>query len=62
MDNKGQTIKTKKVVQHWIETSDSDYKTMVELFESKRYHWSLVIGHITIEKLLRGCKEIKVTF
>jgi HEPN domain-containing protein len=43
-----------KIINHWIESSDEDFKTMHDLFEQKTYHWSLFIGHICIEKLLKG--------
>lgn len=43
-----------KVVNHWIETSEDDFKTMLVLFETKSYSWSLFIGHISTEKLLKA--------
>ena len=44
-----------KIVQHWIETSDDDFNTMLILYRSKSYHWALFMGHIAIEKLLKAC-------
>ena len=35
--------------------SDDDFKTMLVLYDSKSYSWSLFLGHISIEKLLRLC-------
>ena len=43
-----------KIYNHWIESSNKDFKTMINLFKSKDYHWSLFIGHIVIEKLLKA--------
>ena len=43
-----------KIVKHWIETSDSDFNTMLILFRSRQYNWSLFMGHIAIEKLLKA--------
>jgi HEPN domain-containing protein len=43
-----------KIVNHWIETSDDDFNTMLTLFGSKSYHWALFMGHIAIEKLLKA--------
>ena len=43
-----------KIVQHWTETSDDDFNTMLILFRSKSYHWALFLGHIAIEKLLKA--------
>ena len=49
-----------KIFNHWIATSDKDYKTMIHLFEVKDYHWSLFIGHIVIERLLKAM-VVKIT-
>ena len=43
-----------KVVAHWIESADRDYKTMNNLFKSKDYAWSLFVGHLVIEKLIKA--------
>ena len=42
------------LVKHWVESSDNDFNTMLILFDSKSYHWSLFIGHIVVEKLLKA--------
>ncbi len=34
--------------------ADNDYKTMLNLYKSGDYHWSLFIGHLVIEKLLKA--------
>lgn len=43
-----------KIVKHWIDTSDEDFQTMLYLFDSKSYGWSMFLGHISIEKLLKA--------
>ncbi|NJK85865.1 MAG: HEPN domain-containing protein [Bacteroidales bacterium] len=43
-----------KIIKHWIETSDEDFNTMLTLYNSKSYGWSLFLGHISIEKLLKA--------
>ena len=43
-----------RIVNHWIESSDRDFKTMKNLYQSKDYSWSLFIGHLVIEKLLKA--------
>lgn len=43
-----------ELIKYWIETSDQDYNTMIHLFESKDYHWSLFMGHLVMEKLLKA--------
>jgi len=43
-----------EIILYWVETSDSDHNTMTHLFEAADYHWSLFIGHLVIEKLLKS--------
>ena len=49
-----------EIVSYWIQSSDRDYKTMLHLYETKDYCWSLFLGHLVIEKLLKSfyCKNI----
>jgi HEPN domain-containing protein len=47
-------IDIEKTYSHWINTSDKDFVTMMHLFRSKDYHWSLFIGHIVVERLLKA--------
>lgn len=42
------------LINYWVETANKDYNTMLNLFNSKDYHWSLFIGHLVIEKLLKA--------
>lgn len=41
-------------IKYWVESSDKDFKTMMDLFDTKNNHWSLFIGHLVIEKLLKA--------
>ncbi len=43
-----------ELIKYWLEASEIDYKAMNNLFESKDYVWSLFIGHLVIEKLLKA--------
>lgn len=52
MDNK--RIDKEKLIKYWIDSSDDDYDTMIDMFKSKRFSWSLFIGHLMIEKLLKA--------
>lgn len=54
-------IDIEKIFYHWIDSSDKDYETMVHLFKSKDYSWTLFLGHIVIEKLIKASvvKKIK---
>lgn len=53
-------METKDLINYWIKTSDNDYNAMLNLFNSKDYHWSLFIGHLVIEKLLKAIYVKKV--
>jgi len=54
MTDSNSNIDVDKVVKHWIETSDDDFETMLKLFNSKSYGWSLFLGHISTEKLFKA--------
>lgn len=43
-----------KYIKYWIESSTNDYDAMKNLYKSKNYNWCLFIGHLVIEKLLKG--------
>ena len=42
------------LMNFWIESSDSDYETMKVLYNNKKNTWCLFLGHLVIEKLLKG--------
>ena len=44
----------KDLIKYWIKSSDQDIKAMDHLFNNKDYHWSLFLGHLVIEKLLKA--------
>ena len=43
-----------KLIKYWVDSSDDDFETTIVMFESKRYSWSLFVGHLMIEKLLKA--------
>ena len=47
--------------RYWEETSDRDYITMRNLYDSGDYHWSLFMGHLVLEKLLKACYVMNVS-
>ncbi len=47
-------MKKEELIDYWVKTADSDYNTALNLFKSKDYHWSLFLGHLVIEKLLKA--------
>ncbi len=53
-ENEQNNFEAEKIINHWVESSDIDYETMLSLFESNHYNWTLFIGHLLIEKLLKA--------
>ena len=45
---------SEQLVTFWTETSDKDFDAMNILFENKQYAWSLFMGHLVLEKLLKA--------
>lgn len=43
-----------ELVAYWLDTADRDYQTTKHLYDSGDYHWSLFMGHLVIEKLLKA--------
>jgi len=41
-------------MNYWIESSNDDYQTMKNLYNSKDYSWSLFLGHLVIERLIKA--------
>ncbi len=44
----------KNFIDYWIKTSEHDFITMEHLLEKGDYLWALFIGHLVVEKLLKG--------
>lgn len=42
------------LIIYWVETANRDYATMLNLYKSRDYLWSLFIGHLVIEKLIKA--------
>jgi len=43
-----------RMMKYWIDSSDDDFEAMLTLFDNNHYSWSLFIGHLMIEKLLKA--------
>lgn len=43
-----------EVVLFWINSSEDNYNSMINMFNAGEYVWSLFIGHLAIEKLLKA--------
>ena len=44
----------KKLMNHLITRSDQDFDTRMHLYNSKDFHWTLFMGHLVIERLLKA--------
>jgi len=42
------------LMQYWFESADEDYDTMLYMKAGKKNTWCLFMGHLVIEKLLKG--------
>ncbi len=47
-------MKKDNLTFYWVETANRDYKTMLNLYKSRDFHWSLFLGHLVIEKLIKA--------
>lgn len=46
--------KLQMAYEHWLEMADNDAETMQHLYQSGDRHWSLFLGHLVLEKLLKA--------
>lgn len=53
-----------EIIKYWLISANIDFKAMNSLFKSGNYMWSLFIGHLVLEKLLKVyyVKRIDVNF
>lgn len=49
-----------ELINYWISSSEQDYNTMKHLYDSHDYHWSLFMGHLVLEKILKAVYIAKV--
>ena len=47
-------MQKEELIKYWIDSSDRDFLAMVHLSEKGDYSWSLFIGHLVVEKLLKA--------
>lgn len=50
-----------ELLKYWVESSDKDFQAMVHLLEKGDFTWSLFIGHLVIEKLLKAWHVQKIS-
>ncbi|MDP2890327.1 MAG: HEPN domain-containing protein [Bacteroidota bacterium] len=51
MDNE---FNKERIINFWIESSEKDFKTMIDLYQTQNNNWALFMGHLVIEKLLKA--------
>lgn len=44
----------KTIIKYWLELAENDLKVMKSLFDLKHYPYSLFVGHLAIEKILKA--------
>lgn len=47
-------MEKEEIIKYWKDTSENDFRTMKNLFATKDFCWSLFVGHLVIEKLLKA--------
>ena len=47
-------IDKNKLIAYWLDSSEKDFKTMQDLYNTKNNHWALFMGHLVIEKLSKA--------
>jgi HEPN domain-containing protein len=47
-------MEKEKLIRYWIDSSEQDHRAMNHLFENHDFHWSLFMGHLVLEKLLKA--------
>ena len=47
-------MKINEHIKYWVDSSDDDFQAMIHLFEKGDNTWSLFIGHLILEKLLKA--------
>jgi len=52
-------MEKEELIKYWIDASEIDYRAMENLFRSKDYVWSLFLGHLVVEKLLKAIAVYK---
>ena len=51
---KNEVSDKERIIKYWMESADNDFETMMVMYQSNRFTWSLFIGHLMTEKLLKA--------
>jgi HEPN domain-containing protein len=41
-------------IKYWVDSAEYDMDSAFDIFKTKRYAWSLYIGHLALEKILKA--------
>ena len=44
-----------ELIAYWLDSAEDNFRSMQNMFTSGEYVWSLFVGHLCIEKLLKAC-------
>lgn len=47
-------MKKDEIINYWLSSSDKDFRAMGSLFRSGHYVWTLFLGNLILEKLLKA--------
>lgn len=43
-----------KYIEYWLQSAKADLETMEILYANKQYSWTLFLGHLVIERILKA--------
>ena len=49
-----QNFNKDKLIDYWLAGAEDDFETMLDMYGVNKFNWSLFIGHLMIEKLLKA--------
>ncbi|MBN2108095.1 MAG: HEPN domain-containing protein [Deltaproteobacteria bacterium] len=41
-------------IKYWLESAQYDFETAQSLFQNKKFSWTLFLGHLVLEKILKA--------
>lgn len=47
-------MEIKEHIGYWLDSANHDWDTVQSLFVAAKYDWSLFIGHLVLEKILKA--------
>ena len=47
-------MEKEEIVAYWVEMSEKDAVAMRDIYQAGQYSWSLFIGHLSVEKMIKA--------